>query len=727
MIQRPAEEEVQIGDQYYVVVNARASRRTKRILSHGDLFAVFDVSGDVPSAGLEDLGVFFHGTRHLDRLELYVNRELPHFLASHVTADNVELVTDLTNADVIVGEHVQIPRDTIAIRRVKTLAHDRLHERIELRNYYPEPVRCELLIRMHADFIDIFELRGITRPSRGTYATPVVASGRVGFAYRGCDGRERRTTVIATPALTSVSADGFVQAVELPAGGVWAVELTVECGLDGVASGRSRAFADARADRRESERSWSDGQARFVSSNEFLNDWIARSAADVAMLRSENGSPCIYAGIPWFATLFGRDSIIAALETLAFAPQIAAGTLRRLAALQGTEENAERDEQPGKIVHEMRDDEMAACGEVPFGRYYGSVDATPLFLVLAAAYVRRTDDLELATTLWPHLERALEWIDRYGDRDGDGFVEYARETPRGLVNQGWKDSHDAIFHADGQLATPPIALVEVQGYVYAARRGLADIARRLGKQDLANELRGRAAALKTRFHDAFWLEDEGFYAVALDAEKRPCKVVTSNPGHCLYTGIVPPEVARRVAARMMEDDLFCGWGVRTLSSHAPRYNPMSYHNGSVWPHDNALLAAGLRRYGAVAESLRIATALFDTSRCVEDARLPELFCGFDRQDYGTPVPYPVACRPQAWAAASAFLFVHAMLGVKFDVRRQLILFDRPQLPSWLHWLTIRNVTLGDASIDVQVSGAGRASSSVEVLRRDGDVHVLVRK
>ncbi len=727
MIHRPAEEEVQIGDQYYLVASARASRRTKRILSHGDIFGVFDVSGDVPSAGLEDLGIFFHGTRHLDRLELYVNRELPHFLESHVSADNVELVTDLTNADVIVDEHVQIPRDTIAVRRVKTLAGDRLHERIELRNYYPEPVRCELLMRMHADFVDIFELRGITRPRRGTYATPVVTSDGVRFAYRGCDGRERRTIVTATPAPASVSADGFVQAVELPVGGVWTVELTVECGLDGVASGRPRAFADARAARREGERLWSDGQARLVSSNEFLNDWISRSAADVAMLRSEDGNPCIYAGIPWFATLFGRDSIIAALETLAFAPQIAAGTLRRLAALQGTEENAERDEQPGKIVHEVRDDEMAACGEVPFGRYYGSVDSTPLFIALAAAYVRRTADLELASALWPHLERALEWIDRYGDRDGDGFVEYARETPRGLVNQGWKDSHDAIFHADGRLATPPIALVEVQGYVYAARRGLAEIARRLGKAELADELRGQAAALKTRFHRAFWLEDEGFYAVALDAEKRPCAIVTSNPGHCLYTGIVPRAAAPRVAARMMEDDLFCGWGVRTLSSRAPRYNPMSYHNGSVWPHDNALLAAGLRRYGAAAESLRVATALFDTSRCVEDARLPELFCGFDRQDHGTPVPYPVACRPQAWAAASAFLFLQSMLGAKFDVRRQLIVFDRPQLPSWLQWLTIRNLTLGSASIDLQVSGAGRASSSVEVLRRDGDVDVLVRK
>ena len=724
MIQRPAEEEVQIGDQYYVVVNARASRRTKRILSHGEMFAVFDVSGDVPSAGLEDLGVFFHGTRHLDRFELYVNRELPHFLASHVTADNVELVTDLTNADVIVGEHVQIPRDTIAIRRVKTLAHDRLHERIELRNYYPEPVRCELLIRMHADFIDIFELRGITRPSRGTYATPVVTSGGVGFAYRGCDGRERRTTVTATPALTSVSADGFVQAVELPAGGVWAVELTVECGLDGVASGRSRAFADARADRRESERSWSDGQARFVSSNEFLNDWLARSAADVAMLRSENGSPCIYAGIPWFATLFGRDSIIAALETLAFAPQIAAGTLRRLAALQGTEENAERDEQPGKIVHEMRDDEMAACGEVPFGRYYGSVDATPLFLVLAAAYVRRTDDLELATTLWPHLERALEWIDRYGDADGDGFVEYHRRSANGLVQQGWKDSHDSVFHADGRLAEGPIALCEVQGYVYTARLAGAELATVLGHHDIARTQADEARSLRERFERRFWCAEIGVYALALDGEKDPCRVRASNTGHCLYTGIAAEEHVEALLKSLSEDTFSSGWGVRTVADCEVRYNPMSYHNGSIWPHDNALIAAGMTQLAEKNLAMRILTAQLDASTYFESSRLPELFCGFRRREGKAPTGYPVACSPQAWAAASVFMLLQACLGVTIDAAGSRIIFKHPHLPVCLDHLSIRDLTIGDASIDVVLHRhAGAVGLNVE--RCSGKIDVVM--
>ena len=721
-----AGERVQIGDQYYVVASARASRRRKRTLSHGDLFGIFDLSGDVPAAGLEDLGLFFHGTRHLDRLELYVNGETPHFLESHLTDDDVELVSDLTNADVMEDDRVRVPRDTIAVRRIKALAHDRLLEHIELRNYWAAQIRCELLVRIHSDFADIFELRGMVRECRGTFAPPRVTRSGIVLAYEGRDGRARRTVIEASPDPTSVSAEGFVHVLDLAPGERWTLDLAIRCELDGVAPTPSRPFAVTRSARHDGERAWRDSQARISSSNEGLDDWIARSVSDVAMLRSQHEDTYLYAGIPWFATLFGRDSVIAALETLAIAPHIAAGTLRHLAALQGSVENAERDEQPGKIVHEVRDDEMAASGEVPFGRYYGSVDSTPLFLMLAAAYVRRTGDLELAETLWPHVERALEWIERYGDRDGDGFIEYARETPRGLVNQGWKDSHDAIFHADGRIATPPIALVEVQGYLYAARRGLAHVARRLGKTAHARDLRRQAADLRTRFHRAFWMEEEGFFALALDAEKRRCEVITSNPGHCLYAGIVDRELAPRVVARLMRDDLFCGWGVRTLAEGAPRYNPMSYHNGSVWPHDNAILAAGLRRYGAITECVRVASALFEAAQRMEDTRLPELFCGFDRRDRGTPIPYPVACRPQAWASAATFMLLRAVLGVTFGPRRSLIVFDRPRLPAWVHSVTIHDLRLGEATVDVEVRGGDRPTSSVEVLRRSGDVEVLIR-
>jgi glycogen debranching enzyme len=719
-------ERVQIGDQYYVVASARGSRRRKRTLSHGDLFGIFDLTGDVPAAVLEDLGLFFHGTRHLDRLELYVNGETPHFLESHVTDDDVELVSDLTNADVVEDERVRVPRDTIAVRRVKALAHDRLFEHIELRNYWASAIRCELLVRVHADFVDIFELRGLVREGRGTFAPPRVTRGEIVFAYEGRDGRGRRTIIEASPQPTSASAEGFVHVLDLKPGERWTLDVVVACELDGVAPRATRAFAPTRDARHESEQAWRDAQARVSSSNKSFDDWIARAVSDVAMLRSQHDQTYLYAGIPWFATLFGRDSVIAALETLAIAPQIAAGTLRHLAALQGSVENAERDEQPGKIVHEVRDDEMAAAGEVPFGRYYGSVDSTPLFLMLAAAYVRRTADLELAEDLWPHFERALDWIERYGDRDHDGFIEYARETPRGLVNQGWKDSHDAIFHADGRIATPPIALVEVQGYLYAARRGMAHLARRLGKVAQAHDLLRQAAELEAAFHRAFWMEEQGFFALALDAEKQRCEVITSNPGHCLYTGIVRREIAPRVVSRLMRDDLFCGWGVRTLAEGAPRYNPMSYHNGSVWPHDNALLAAGLRRYGAIAECVRVASALFETAQRMEDYRLPELFCGFDRRDRGTPIPYPVACKPQAWAAGATFLLLRALLGVTFSPRRSLIVFDRPRLPSWVHSLTIHDLRLGEATVDVQVSGGDRPTSSVEVLRRTGAVDVLIR-
>ena len=721
------EERIQIGGQYYLVAASRASYRQKAILSHEDVFGVFDLSGDIPTAGTEDLGVFFHGTRHLDRFELRLNGDVPLFLSSRISDDNVQLVTEMTNADVSRDGKIVVPRDTIALHRVKILVDDRLYESIELASFHDREVRCELLLMVSADFADIFELRGLRRPSRGELLAPEARRDGLLFRYRGRDGRERATRITVDAPLEPFGPTGFLHVITLAPGQRARLEVSVGCELGGVAPTPRRGYEAAADARRGAERTWLASQASIDSSNDFFNELMARSTADLAMLRSTtNGEPYVYAGIPWFATMFGRDGIITALETLAFAPAIAHGTLHRLAALQGVEVNAARDEQPGKIVHEVRDDEMAVCGEVPFGRYYGSVDSTPLFLVLAAAYVRRTGDLATAEALWPSLERALEWIERYGDRDGDGYVEYHRETPDGLANQGWKDSHDAIFHRDGRIAEPPIALVEVQGYVYAARRGLAYLATRLGKHALARDLVEAASALRRRFHDDFWIADECYYAIALDAEKRRCEIVSSNPGHCLWTGLIDREHAAAVIARLTASDMFCGWGIRTLSETAPRFNPMSYHDGSVWPHDNALIAAGFRRYGAVDAAVQVMTGLFDTSLFVDHARLPELFCGFERRPHGTPVPYPVACRPQAWAAASPFLILQAMLGLRFDPSAGRIVFHRPALPPWLEWLVIRDLRLGPATLDVRIDGP-RRSSSVDVLRRTGNVEVLIRK
>jgi glycogen debranching enzyme len=422
--------------------------------------------------------------------------------------------------------------------------------------------------------------------------------------------------------------------------------------------------------------------------------------------------------------MFGRDGILTAFETLTFSPSLAAGTLRALAALQGRIHDPIRDEEAGKILHEMRAGEMAATGEVPFGRYYGSVDSTPLFLCLLGAYADRTADLALVNELWPAATAAMEWIER--SLDARGYLTYERRTPKGLVNQGWKDSHDSISHADGRLAEPPIALSEVQGYVYGARTALASLSQRLGRAAEAESWTARAATLCESFERDFWMAEENCYALALDRDGQPCRVVSTNAGHCLASGIATRERAAEVVARLMRDDCFCGWGVRTLSAGARRFNPISYHNGSVWPHDNAILAAGFARYGFGRRAADIMDGLFAASVRLDERRLPELFCGFSRSQCADPVPYPVACRPQAWAAGSVFLLLRAVLGLNVDAWKRRVTFSAAVLPDGIDYIDIRGLRVNDASLDLRIRRGGRAAS-VEVLERSGEIDVIVRK
>jgi glycogen debranching enzyme len=715
-----------VRDRYYILATSALADDRTLVLKCDDTFAVFDRHGDFHPVGHGQQGLFHMDTRYLSRLEFRIGMQRPLLLSSTVTDDNALLTTDLTNPDLYREGDVLLARDTLHVFRSTFLRGGACYMRIRVKNYGASPVTTALLLRFEADFADIFEVRGTQRAKKGQMLEPELGPSSVRLRYLGLDNDLRASHLRFDPVPADLTPGSVSWDLLLGPGEETTLGLTIACERAGAIAtlpGHETAWRELCDVVEVGRIGWCD----VSTGNEQFNDWLNRSSADLRMMASATPTgPYPYAGVPWFSVPFGRDGIITALETMWVDPPMSAGVLKFLAATQADRVIPERDAEPGKILHEMRGGEMAALKEVPFERYYGSVDSTPLFLILAGSYYVHTGDVALVESIWPNLERAVEWMERHGDVDGDGFLEYARRDARGLINQGWKDSGDSVFHAKGDLAQGPIALCEVQAYGHAALLATATVARALGKAERATELVARADELRERFERAFWSDRLGTYVLALDGDKRPCEVRTSNAGHVLFSGTARPDRARLVARTLLADDSFSGWGVRTLSTLEKRYNPMSYHNGSVWPHDNALVAAGLARYGYKAEAARILTGLFDASLFVDMHRLPELFCGFPRRPAEGPTRYPVACLPQAWASGAVYMLLQAVLGLTVDGTRGRLTLDRPELPPFLPRLRIAGLRVGAGRVDLDLKRHG-TDVGVNVTRREGAVEVLVVK
>jgi glycogen debranching enzyme len=724
------EDVIQVHDQFYILSTASRIGERTAVLQHGDTFAVFNLNGDVGMFGTGEQGLYHEGTRYLSRFGLRLNGQRPLLLSARVKEDNELFSADLTNPDIPLAEPgAVITRDIVHLFRSRFLWEAAWHERIRLCYYGHSPIAVALSFDLEADFADIFEVRGVHRARRGVFLEPELDDNEVRLGYRGLDGDERWTSVqwSERPAAMSSHLVRFEYQLQALASITLSFEIRCERRAR-QGRGRSRTYDVASE---EAATALEKSRAEYClvegSSGRF-NQWVRRSAADVRMLATHTPhGEYPYAGVPWFSTPFGRDGIITALQLLWINPRLARGVLSYLAATQAEGFHAEQDAEPGKILHETRSGEMARLGEVPFGRYYGSVDATPLFVVLAGEYFARTDDRAFIRGLWPHIERALEWIDRDGDRDGDGFVEYARRSATGLVHQGWKDSQDAVFHADGQLADPPIALCEVQAYVYAARTHAAAIAEALGDAPRATRLRQQADVLRAAFEAQFWCEEEATYALALDGRKRPCRVRSSNAGQCLFGGIASPERARRVGEMLVGPHVFSGWGIRTIAAGEQRYNPMSYHNGSVWPHDNGLIAAGFSRYRFDDLIAAPFGALFDASLAMDAFRLPELLCGFHRRTGEGPTLYPVACSPQAWSSGVVFQLIQACVHLSVDAAARRLVVDRPILPAFLTYLKFENLELPFGTVDLLLDRRPDRTVQATALRKSGAFELQVNE
>jgi glycogen debranching enzyme len=714
------------NDPCHIVASSSLTDDHIEVLKQGDTFGLFDRYGDIHSSRSGSQGLYHEGTRFLSRFELTLNGVRPLLLSSTVKEDNVSLNVDLTSPDMTHEGQVEISCGALHLSRTRFLWQGFCFERLRVHNYSLLPVPVRISFSVDADFADLFEVRGKKRNQKGRRLEVVTSKDGVSFGYEGLDRVERWVTLCCAPAPTTVHPREIHCDTLLLAGEVAQWDLTISCEVDR-RIGCDRSYESAFAEVERALHAAKADDCLIVTSNDQFNAWLNRSLADLHMMVSDTpDGPYPYAGVPWFSTPFGRDGLITAFEFLWVNPGIARGVLAYLAATQAREVVPEQDAEIGKILHETRKGEMAALKEIPYGRYYGSIDATPLFIMLAGAYYERTGDRAFIAQIWPNIERALQWIDHAGDFDGDGFVEYSRRSKGGLIHQGWKDSQDAVFHADGRSAEGPIALCEVQGYVFAAKRRAARLALTLGCTEQSRRLLKEADVLRTKFERSFWCNDLSSYALALDGFKRPCRVRTSNAAHCLWTGIADHKHGMRLAKTLMAEEFFSGWGIRTVAATEACFNPMAYHNGSVWPHDNALIAAGMASYGFKKGALKILCGLFDASLFLELHRLPELLCGFSRRPGEGPTLYPVACSPQTWSSVALFLLLQSCLGLRIEAPRARLSFSQPVLPEFLDHIEIANLRIGDATVDLSLTRHAQ-DVGINILRREGRVEIVVTK
>jgi glycogen debranching enzyme len=671
-------------------------------LKDRDTFVVNDAYGDI--VGAAD-GLFHDDTRILSRFRVLLGTKPPSLLSASIAQDNVFFTAHGSNQALPYPGGPVGPPGVLHLERKRFLWEERLYEQISIVNYSRDVVIVPLVIEYAADFRDMFEVRGMRRLRRGIMLPTVVDGRTVRFGYEGLDQQVRESVISFSdpPGRINAQRAEFMYSIQSEG----RLQLHLEVGVQNGSIPTRERFRSCAARARFDMRSRVRHGARLKTSGRLFNEWLDKSRADIALLttRMETG-PYPYAGIPWFSTAFGRDAIITAWQILWFEPSLAKGVLTYLAAHQAEEVSAFRDSQPGKIMHETRKGEMPALGEVPFGRYYGGVDTTPLFVALAGAYAERTGDLAFIDGLWPALERAAHWIEQFGDSDRDGLIDYARGAESGLANQGWKDSEDSVFHADGRFPHGPIALVEVQGYAFAAYRALARLCALRGEEEAQARWEARAERVRAQVEERFWMEDDQFYGIAVDGHGELCRVLSSNPGHLLFTGLPSPARARKVTERLLSGPFDSGWGIRTLATGEARYNPMSYHNGSIWPHDTALCTMGMARYGERDGVVRLTSELFETAASF-GMRMPELFCGFPRHAGEAPVAYPVACLPQAWAAGSAFMMLQACLGLHIDALAGEIIIHDPRLPIGIDRLEVAGLRVGAETVDLLFERDGR--------------------